>query len=132
MVSVWFIINAAIALVGAAAVAILAFPAVLLETQGTDERYFAIAGLSFGLFLLGVFGVLDVAAVVGLLRLRNWGRMLAIVLAALGLIIFPFGTLAGLFIIWYLLTDTGKRPFGAAPPLPPPQEPVEASPSVST
>ena len=65
VVSVWFIINAAIALVGAAAVAIIAFPAVLLETQGTDERYFAVAGLSFGLFLLGVFGVLDVAAVVG-------------------------------------------------------------------
>ena len=132
LISVWFIICAAIALISAAAVAILAFPAVLLETRGTDERYFAVAGLSFGLFLLGIFGVFEVAAVVGLLRLQNWGRMIAIVLAALGLILFPFGTLAGIFIIWYLLTDTAKRAFGAAAPPPPPPEPVEAAPSAST
>lgn len=126
VVSVWFIIKAVIALLGAAAILIFALPAVIMNTVGSD-RYFAIAGVYFGLFFLVVFGVLEVAAVIGLLRLREWGRWLAIGLAALGLLLIPFGTIIGALIIWYLLTDKVKQAFGAALPQPTPKESIKAA-----
>ena len=128
VVSIWFIISAAIHLLGAAAILILAFPAVMKEIPvGSDERYFAIAGVSFGLFLVVVLGVLDVAAVVGLLRLRVWARWLAIGRAGLLLLAIPIGTVIGAFIIWYLLTPEAKQAFGAALPQPTPKESIKAA-----
>ena len=115
LTAVWFVVGAVFALLGVAAILIFAFPAVLRDTIGSD-RYFAVAGVSFGLLIIVVFGALDIAAAVGLFRLRPWGRMLAIVLAALGLLWFPIGTAVGVLIIWYLLNDEAKQAFGAAPP----------------
>jgi uncharacterized membrane protein (DUF2068 family) len=115
LVAVWFIINTVLALLGALAIAIFALPAVTRDTVG-DDRYFAVAAVSFGLVLIVVFGVLDLITAVGLLRLRDWARWLAIVLAAMGLLAFPVGTIVGGFIIWYLLGDEAKRAFGTASP----------------
>jgi len=126
-VTVWFFINAAIELLGAVAISIFALPAVIRETVGSDDRYFAIAGVSFGLFLLVVSGALNVTAVVGLLRLRVWARWLAIGLAALGLPFFPFGTIIGVLIIRYLLKDEAKQAFGAALPQPTPKESIKTA-----
>ena len=118
LVAVWFIIGAVFAFLAVAALLIFALPAVVRDTAGSD-RYFAVAGVTFGLLIVAVLGALDVAAVVGLFQLRSWGRILAIALAALGLIWFPIGTLVGALIIWYLLGDEAKRAFGVVPPAPP-------------
>lgn len=126
-VTIWFFINAAIDLLGAVAISIFGLPAVIKETVGSDDRYIAIAAISFGLFLLVVSGVLNGAAVVGLLRLRVWARWLAIGLAALGLLFFPFGTIIGVLIIRYLLKDEAKQAFGAALPQPTPKESIKAA-----
>jgi uncharacterized membrane protein (DUF2068 family) len=115
LVAIWFIINTVMALLGALAIAIFAIPAVTRETVG-DDRYFAVAAVSFALVVVAVFGVLDLVTAVGLLRLRDWARWLAIVLAAMGLLAFPVGTIVGGFIIWYLLGDEAKQAFGAASP----------------
>lgn len=126
-VTIWFFINAAIDLLGAVAISIFGLPAVIKETVGSDDRYIAIAAISFGLFLLVVSGVFNVAAVVGLIRLRVWARWLAIGLAALGLLFFPFGTIIGVLIIRYLLKDEAKQAFGAALPQPTPKESIKAA-----
>ncbi len=73
-----------------------------------------IFALSFAGFLFGVFGVLEIAAVVGVLRLREWGRWLAMVIAIMGLIIIPVHTIVGVLIIRYLLSDEAKHAFGVA------------------
>ena len=125
LISVWFIIGAAVLFLGVAAILIFALPAVIRETVGEEDRYLAIGGVLFGLFLLVVFGVLDVAAAVGLMRLRDWARWLAIGLAALGLIFIPVGTVIGALIIWYLLKDETKQAFGAEPPQPTPEESIK-------
>ena len=126
-VSVWFIISAVIHLLGAAAILIFAFPAVIRDTVGSDDRYFAVAVVCFVLFLSVVLGVLDVAAVVGLLRLRDWARWLAIGRAAMLLLLIPFGTIIAALIIRYLLTDEAKQAFGAALPQPTPKESIKAA-----
>ena len=126
LISVWFIISAVIPFLGAAAILIFALPAVITNTVGSD-RYFAVGGVSFGFLLVAGLVVLNVAAAVGLLRLREWARWLAIGLAALGLILIPVGTIAGGLILWYLLSDRAKPAFGAALPQTTPDEPIEAT-----
>ena len=114
VIAVWFSINAAISLFLVAAL-LFVFPA-LVEREIADdpERGILIFARFFGGFLFGGFGVLDIAAVVGLLRLREWGRWLAIALAILGLILIPVHTIVGALIIWYLLSDEAKHAFGVA------------------
>ena len=127
-------------LLGARAILILAFPAVL---PGSDP-YIANFGISFGssvgvafaaeAFLLLGFGVLNGAVGVGLLRLRQWARWLAIGLAAPGLILYPLqlspspvAFMAGGLIIWYLFTDKAKQAFRAAPLPEPTKESIQVN-----
>ena len=127
VIAVWFSINAAISLF-LFAVLLFLFPAPVLSDIGDGpERGMVIFARFLGCFLFGGFAVLDIAAVVGLLRLREWGRWLAIVLAVLGLIFIPVHTIVGGLIIRYLLTDEAKQAFGAALPQPTPKEPIEAA-----
>ncbi len=136
LISVWFIIFGALSwFLGARAILLLAFPAAVPEILGSDP-YIANFGLSFGssvgvdlsgdaLIFCGL-GVLNTAAMVGMLRLRGWARWLAIGLVAPGVILFPLGLspspvlfMAGGLMIWYLLfSDKGKRAFGALLPEP--------------
>lgn len=121
LTAVWFIVGAVFGLLGAAAILIFALPAVLRDTSGSDQ-YFAVAGVTFGLLMILALVGLDIAAAVGLFRLRPWGRMLAIVLAALGLIWFPIGTAVGVLIIWYMLNDEAKQAFAITSPAAPTEE----------
>ena len=63
-------------------------------------------------FLIGVIFLLismpSVAAGVGLLRYRNWGRVLTLVLSFLRLLEFPLGTVTSIYSFWVLLSQDGK------------------------
>jgi hypothetical protein len=60
-------------------------------------------GVGIFLFLL-LFSLPGIIAGYGLLRLRPWARILAIVLSALNLMNFPLGTLIGVYGLWILLS----------------------------
>ena len=47
----------------------------------------------------------------GLMKFRSWARILALVLSILALILFPFGTLVGIYGLWVLLT---RKPSGCS------------------
>jgi hypothetical protein len=47
----------------------------------------------------------------GLLRQREWGRILAIVIAFLNLLNFPLGTLLGIYALWVLLQTSANEYF---------------------
>ncbi len=114
VIAVWFGINAAISLF-LVALLLFVFPAIVEREIADDpeQRGMLIFARFFAVFLFGGFGVLNIAALVGLLRLREWGRWLAIILAILGLILIPVHTIVGALIIWYLLSDEAKHAFGA-------------------
>jgi hypothetical protein len=66
-------------------------------------------------FTFGVIALL--ALVLGLLhlwigaavrRFRPWARLLALGLAVIDLVLFPFGTALGTYALWVLLTDEGR------------------------
>lgn len=122
LTAVWFALGAVFWLLGVAAMLIFALPPVLSETSGSDQ-YYAVAGVSFGALVVAIMGVVSAITAVGLFRMRPWSRYLAIVLAALGLLAIPIGTVVGGLIIWYMLQDEAKIAFGVISP-PPPASPV--------
>ena len=61
--------------------------------------------------LLGVLAGPGLVAGFGLLARKSWARILAIVVAILGLLNFPLGTLIGLYVIWVLLQDAASAYF---------------------
>lgn len=68
---------------------------------------FRFMSLPFALVVLGasglLYGILAVATGWGLFNYYAWARWIAIVLAALGMLNFPIGTVIGAAILWYLL-----------------------------
>ncbi len=74
---------------------------------------FAVAGM-YGLLFIGMYAIsslLGIMGGVGLLQGKSWARVLVIVLGALMLIRFPFGTALGIYTLWALLNERSERYF---------------------
>jgi len=76
-------------------------------------RITRIVGPAVGLFFF-LTSVPEVIAGIGLLKRRNWARILAIILAILDLINIPIGTAIGIYALWVLLNDETARLFAHA------------------
>jgi hypothetical protein len=63
-----------------------------------------ILGISLPL-LIGFMSTLGLVGGIGLLAFRSWARYLIIVVAALGCLNIPIGTLKGVYSLWVLLQD---------------------------
>ncbi len=61
--------------------------------------------------LFTVLGIPGIVAGAGVLARRSWGRVLAIVVAVLGLLNFPIGTIIGIYAIWVLLQEEAATYF---------------------
>ena len=48
---------------------------------------------------------------IGLLKRRNWARILVLILAVVDLFQIPFGTIIGIYAIWVLLNDETAKLF---------------------
>jgi hypothetical protein len=55
--------------------------------------------------VIGIKGILSLAAGWGLLQREHWARPLTIVMAFLGILHFPLGTALGIYTIWVLLPN---------------------------
>ena len=101
LVAIWEFVSAFIALVGVALVGALALPAAIQDLWG-DALVGVVVAMGLGmLVLLGIVG-LGVAAGIGLLKGREWGRIMAIIHAVLGLFNVPAGTAIGVLLLIYL------------------------------
>jgi len=77
------------------------------------------ASLTAAIFvLIGVFALVwggaHVWAAALLKRRRALGRVLALALAVVNLLVLPFGTAFGVYALWVLLRDDGRRLFEPA------------------
>jgi hypothetical protein len=65
--------------------------------------------------LLAIIAILWGAAhiIVGfpLRRRRPWGRIMALILGSVDLLLLPYGTALGIYALWILLNERGKRLF---------------------
>ena len=71
-------------------------------------------GAALGAFIL-ILSLPGIIAGIGLLKFRPWARILTIVLSALNLMNFPFGTIIGIYGLWVMLSDEGSRLFARPP-----------------
>ena len=106
LVAVWDFLTALGLLIGIVAIAVLAFPDATYA-----EDYF---GLSVGMIMLLAVFALSIAAGVGLIAGREWGRILAIIQAAVSLLFIPFGTIIGTLTLIYLTRARTREYFEAA------------------
>ena len=61
--------------------------------------------------LIGFMSTLGLVGGIGLLAFKSWARYLVIVVAALGCLNIPIGTLKGVYSLWVLLQDDTVRLF---------------------
>ena len=78
-----------------------------------DAIALPILGLTGGLVttFLVALALPGLIAGFGLLAYKSWARILAIVLSALQLLGFPFGTIFGIYALWVLLNKDTERLF---------------------
>jgi hypothetical protein len=89
-------------------VAILSEPQV--EGVGLAAGFMAALFATTGLFAL-LWGAAHVWAATLIRRRQPLGRLLALGQAVINLLILPFGTAFGIYALWVLLTNEGRRLF---------------------
>lgn len=102
LIAVWEFLTAAVALAGAVLIALFA-SFVVVETSGEAVvRGVGATLVSIGALVLLTFCGLGVAAGVGVLTGKEWGRIAAIVHSALSAFWVPVGTVIGVLALVYL------------------------------
>jgi hypothetical protein len=84
--------------------------ALMAEGDTLPLSILAIVGGAVSLFVF-VLSVPGIIGGIGLLRYRPWARYLVMILAALGLVNIPIGTLVGAYTIWVLVQDKTAKLF---------------------
>ena len=121
LIAVWQFILAFLVLIGVAAIAVFAFPAVSNNYWGYGgmmDGYYGdmgrtggFFGLSIAIFFLVCLIAVAVMGGIGLLMGKEWGRITSIISSALVLVAFPIGTAIGILSIIYLVKPEVKEYF---------------------
>ena len=74
------------------------------ETAVTNTRIIALIMVGF----VFIFAIQGFITGIGLLKLKRWARILAMVLAVLSLPVFPLGTAIGIYVL-YVMFDSETR-----------------------
>lgn len=114
LITVWQFISSVGAIIGIAAVYIIAYPLIMDHVYGIARKA-AILGLWVGALMLACMAIVSIASAIGLLIRKEWGRMLSIVHAALSLLVVPIGTIIGVLVIQYLGKPEVKEYFQPKP-----------------
>jgi hypothetical protein len=80
----------------------------------------AIIGFAIGVFLL-ILSIPGIIGGIGLLKRREWARILVLITSAFHLLNFPIGTIIGGYSIWVLVQQDTIRIFNPIVPAPPAQ-----------
>lgn len=83
---------------------VLRFAFGFVEGEEVPETVLKFVSISIPM-LIGFTSTLGLIGGIGLLSLQPWARYLVIVVAALGCLNIPIGTLKGVYSLWVLLQD---------------------------
>lgn len=102
---------AILGLIGAAAI-FVGLTIARTAASGDETANMVLSLIQISLPLLLVFlSTLGLVGGIGLLAYKPWARYLVIVVAALGCLFVPIGTLKGVYFLWVLLQDDTVRLF---------------------
>jgi hypothetical protein len=109
--------GAIFALVGLAGLALTAGAFVIAQSGGPvragSEIAAGLTALTFGVLavIALLWGLLHLWLGAAMRRYKPWSRVLALGLAVINLVLFPFGTALGGYACWVLLTEEGRDLF---------------------
>jgi hypothetical protein len=109
LIAIWRFIAASMLAIGTIAIAVFALPEAVRDADTGPPLGWSIV-IIWLLLLIG----LSVAAGIGLIKGKSWGRTLAIVNAVLDLFSFPFITVIGVLSLIYLFRKEVKEYFATA------------------
>jgi hypothetical protein len=120
IVAILHIVLGALSVLGGLAIfGVMGGLAAVIGVTGTADAVPAVpivGGLGGLIFLvLLVLGLPGIIAGVGLLKFRPWARILGIIISALDLIQYQFGTALGIKGLWALLSRDGEMMFRDPP-----------------
>jgi len=72
-----------------------------------------VVGMVGFVFMLG-FGLPGILGGIGLMKRREWARILVIAASCIGLFAFPIGTALSIYTFWVLFNDEAIKSFGSA------------------
>ena len=103
-------------LVGVSTLALGVGAVALITSANRGEGGQFAAGLTAAIFtalaiIAIVWGVAHVVVGVPLRRRRPWSRIMALMLGSIDLLLLPYGTALGLYGLWVLLHEDGKKLF---------------------
>ncbi len=81
-----------------------------VSNEEIPEMVLSMLAISLPL-LIGFISTLGLVGGIGLLAYKSWARYLVIIVAALGCLNIPIGTLKGVYSLWVLLQDETVRLF---------------------
>jgi len=81
-----------------------------VSNEEIPEMVLSMLAISLPL-LIGFMSTLGLVGGIGLMAYKNWARYLVIIVAAIGCLNIPIGTLKGVYSLWVLLQDETVRLF---------------------
>ena len=81
-----------------------------VSNEEIPEMVLSMLAISLPL-LIGFMSTLGLVGGIGLLAYKNWARYMVIIVAAIGCLNIPIGTLKGVYSLWVLLQDETVRLF---------------------
>ncbi len=96
---------------------ILGGAAGIVSVVAQQEPDAAVAAPILGIVGIGVFALITLLSIpglavgIGLVKFKDWARILGLVLSALNLLNFPFGTILGGYGLWVLLNKETEALF---------------------
>jgi hypothetical protein len=112
LISVYHFLRAALMLLAMLALIALPFAVGVFAEGDRDAMLWTSMASAVSLLFVGLVFLVNLVVGLGLLRMREWSRIAAIVLAVPRLFSFPVGTLIGGLTIWYLLQEPVSAEFG--------------------
>jgi hypothetical protein len=74
------------------------------------QKVLSIVGIALPMFI-GFISMIGLIGGIGLLSYKQWGRIMTIIVSALGCFNIPIGTLIGVYSIWVLMQDETVKMF---------------------
>jgi hypothetical protein len=103
LIAIFHFVIGVLDLLGALGILLFAFFPVANANAGPRGIAWAVFGLGCALLIVVGWALVSFVAGLGLLRLKEWARLLTIGIAVLSLVLFPVGTVIGGAIVWYLV-----------------------------
>jgi hypothetical protein len=112
---VWGVLTS---LIGVSTLALGVGAVAVLASSGRQASF--AAGLTAAAFttlaiIAIIWGLAHVAVGIPLRRRRHWSRLGALMLGSVDLLLLPYGTALGIYALWVLLRDDGKKLFETIP-----------------